>query len=258
MLEQETMRSPIAVATPPKIPKVYKALFDQAEQERLLIGDLEIKLYRWPGERTVLCLHGSNGNSAQFGKLISKLTEAGHGVIAVDIPSHDARGRFLPSNNIGRGLIALQHEYGAIYATVAHSMACSWALWALKNGLHAQRVVCLSPSATQKYTFERFLTHQASQGVFMSELEGEVSASFGASWQEEYSTINLCQFLTLDALIYHDRDDQVIEFEQGGERLARCWKGALFRATTGQGHVGVFRSDVILDEIKDFITYIPQ
>ena len=71
--------------------------------------------------------------------------------------------------------------------------------------------------------------------------------------------INLCEFLTLDALIFcRDGDDQVIEFEQGGERLARCWKGALFRATTGQGHVGVFRSDVILDEIKDFITYIPQ
>ena len=67
MFEQETMHSPIAVATPPKIPKVYKALFDQAEQDRLLVGDLAIKLYRWPGERTVLCLHGSNGNSAQFG-----------------------------------------------------------------------------------------------------------------------------------------------------------------------------------------------
>lgn len=247
------MHSPIAVVTAPKIPKAYKSLFEKAEQDRLLVGDLEVRLYRWPGKRTVLCLHGSNGNSAQFGKLISKLTEVGHGVIAVDIPSHDAQGRFIPSNNIGFSLLALQKKYGEIYAVVAHSMACSWALWAMKNGLHVQRVVCLSPAATQEYVFKRFLALQADRGVCMDDLEQEISSSFGSSWREEYSTVNLCQFLTLDALIYHDRDDPVIEFEQGGEQLAERWGGALFRATNGQGHSGFFRSETIMEEVKSFI-----
>lgn len=247
------MDSAIAVVNPPKIPKTYKALFERATTGSLVEGDLEIKYYQWPGARTTLCLHGSNGNSAQFGKLISRLVSRGQGVVAVDIPSHDARGRFIPSNNIGHGLIALEKKCGEFHAAVAHSMACSWALWALKNGMHSRKVVCLSPAATQDYVFERFIALQTSSGISISELEEEISRSFGASWREKYSTINLCKSLLVDALIYHDLDDQVIEFEQGGKPLAQQWSGAVLRETIGLGHVGAFRNEKVMDEIALFV-----
>nr|WP_245362766.1 alpha/beta hydrolase [Pseudomonas sp. BP8] len=215
---------------------------------------MQVRSHVWPGRSPVLCVHGSNGSAAQFGGLIERLLEAGRGVLAVDIPSHDPQGRFIPSRFIWRALVEMQ-RYAEPSAVVAHSMACSWAMRALTGGLAAQRLVCLSPAATQEYVFQRFLQLQQAQGLTMEGLAQEISQVFGATWREDFSPIELCKALSLPTLIHHDEDDPVIEIEAGGKALHHAWIQSQYVQTRGLGHSGIFRNTPMIERLVRYLEH---
>jgi len=235
-----------------RVPRAYHAVFAQARCESFEWGDLEVRCHHWQGSAPVLCVHGSNGNAAQFGALIEGLLAAGRGVLAVDIPSHNPRGRFIPSTFIWEALVQTQ-RYAEPAAVVAHSMACSWAMRALNEGLAAKRLICLSPAATQDYVFQRFLELQQAQGLTMDALAAEIDEAFGLTWRLAYSPIELCKTLSLPTLIHHDEEDPIIEIEAGARALRGVWPNAQYIETRGLGHSGVFRNAWLIERLIDFI-----
>ncbi|MFV3405958.1 alpha/beta hydrolase [Pseudomonas sp. NY15463] len=246
--------STLAIARPEplRVPRSYQATFAKARCESFEWGDLEVRCHHWEGSAPVLCVHGSNGNAAQFGTLIDGLLAAGRGVLAVDIPSHDPQGRFIPSTFIWEALLQTR-RYAQPAAVVAHSMACSWVMRALNAGLGAQRLVCLSPAATQEYVFQRFLQMQQAQGLTMGDLAAAIDQAFGPEWRQAYSPIELCKTLSLPTLIHHDEADPVIEIEAGARALRGVWAGAQFIETRGLGHSGVFRNTALIERVIEFI-----
>ncbi|MBA1189461.1 alpha/beta hydrolase [Pseudomonas entomophila] len=238
--------------SPMRVPRAYASLFEQAETDHFVVGDLEVRTHVWTGPASVLCVHGANGSSTQFGALIERLRDAGRGVMAVDIPSHDPNGRFIPSRHIWQALVDVQ-RYAVPAAVVAHSMACGWAMKALVAGLPAQQLVCLSPAATQDYVFKRFLELQQVQGLTLDALAQDIDEAFGSTWRQAYSPIELCKTLTLPVLIHHDEDDPVIEWEAGGKVLHDAWPCSRYVQTQGLGHAGIFRNQPMLECLMAFL-----
>lgn len=237
---------------PMRVPRAYASLFDQATTDRFVVGDLEVRTQVWQGPAPVLCVHGANGSATQFGALIERLRDAGRGVMALDIPSHDPNGRFIPSRYIWEALVGMQ-RYATPAAVVAHSMACGWVMKALSAGLPARQLVCLSPAATQDYVFKRFLELQQAQGLTFDDLAEEIDQAFGSTWRQAYSPIELCKTLTLSALIHHDEDDPVIELDAGGKVLHAAWPTSRYIQTQGLGHAGVFRNRPLLECLVAFL-----
>ncbi|QXI32369.1 alpha/beta hydrolase [Pseudomonas promysalinigenes] len=244
----------IARLGPLRVPRIYQATFAQASCESFEWGDLEVRCHHWEGSAPVLCVHGSNGNAAQFGALIKGLLAAGRGVLAVDIPSHDPHGRFIPSVFIWEALLQTR-RYAEPAAVVAHSMACSWVMRALNAGLGAKRFICLSPAATQEYVFQRFQQLQQDQGVALDELASAIDQAFGAGWRQAYSPIELCKSMTLPTLIHHDVDDPIIEIEAGARGLRYVWPQAQYIETQGLGHSGALRNAGVIERLIEFIQH---
>ncbi|MFK3724993.1 alpha/beta hydrolase [Pseudomonas monteilii] len=238
--------------SPMRVPRAYASLFEQAVTDSFVVGDLEVRTHVWAGPASVLCVHGANGSATQFGALIERLRDAGRGVMAVDIPSHDPNGRFIPSRFIWEALMGMQ-RYATPAAVVAHSMACGWVMKALSAGLPAQQLVCLSPAATQDYVFKRFLELQQAQGLTLDDLAQEIDQAFGGTWRQAYSPIELCKVLTLPVLIHHDEDDPVIEWHAGGKVLHDAWPTSRYVQTQGLGHAGVFRNIPLLESLVAFL-----
>ena len=61
----------------------------KAKTENYLFGQFNIKKYRWgKSDKKVLCVHGWEGQGANFGGIINTLIEEGYEIITFDGPSH--------------------------------------------------------------------------------------------------------------------------------------------------------------------------
>jgi pimeloyl-ACP methyl ester carboxylesterase len=210
--------------------------------------------YRWGSSGpTVLMMHGWQGRPTQFARFIEPLLASGRQVIALEAPAHGrSPGEEAHPVAFAEALLEAASEIRGLESVVGHSMGGSAAMIAVHRGLPVQRAVAIgSPSAMQT-VLQRFantvaLPHGAQRRFF--EL---VDKTVGVP-ASELDVARLGSELDIPGLVVHDRDDDMVPFEDG-RAIAEHWRHARFIETSGLGHRQVLADPDVVHAVVSFLT----
>src|SRR5882724_9402402 len=92
----------------------------------------ELAVWDWGDGRTVLLVHGWNGNGAQLSGFVAPLLRAGYYVAAPDLPAHgDSAGTRTNVRAMADALLRLGRRVGPVHAVIAHSLGAAASVIAL-------------------------------------------------------------------------------------------------------------------------------
>ena len=135
---------PIKFKTPPREAEFYK----KTEQEKIRTRstDKEIMLYRIPnGGHKLLFVHGWNGRSSQFYRIIELLSDEGYDITAIDLPGHGRSTRSTTTLPEITDLISeVTKSRGPFHGIVCHSFGGVAALNAVRLGASFEKLVLIS------------------------------------------------------------------------------------------------------------------
>lgn len=202
----------------------------------------------------VLLSHGWGSHAAFWDPLAAALAEAGHEVVAFDMPAHgSAAGRRTTVFDMADALGAVGRATGPFAAVVGHSAGGAAAALALRDGLEAERAVLIAvPALPATFMFPLAralgLRHERALAA-LAAMEGEVGLDpFDAD------TVAAARELSIPGLVIHDRDDRRARWEEGRE-VARAWRrstGARLVTTLGLGHYRLARDSRVIAEVVAF------
>ncbi len=189
----------------------------------------------WGEGEPVLLIHGWGGQAGQLTPFVEPLLAAGLRPIAIDVPGHGSADRGESSIfHFASAIDAVGDLFGPSAGVVAHSFGAAASTLALSRGARTARVVFIAPPASFD-TFVGRMRHALgfSSGVerrFRELAEERLSIRF-----ELFEPLYFAPRIDVPLLILHDPADDEVPFE-GGEELARHWRGARLEALSGLGH----------------------
>ena len=224
-----------------------------AEQTTLPVEGIPVAVYRWGAGPVIVFVHGWSGRATQVAAFVEPLTAAGYCVIAFDAPGHGRTpGSRTSILEFAAALQAIEASYGPLHAAIAHSFGGMALAYALRQGVHAGRVVCIGTPARLEFLVERFADMLALPDPVLIDLRRRLEKRFAANVWELMSTDRNVRRLTMPALIVHDRDDREVPWRQG-KMIADAWPGAQWLATRRLGHRRILRDTATVKAIVDFL-----
>ena len=211
----------------------------------------ELAVWDWGDGRTVLLVHGWNGNAAQLSGFVSPLLRSGYYVAAPDLPAHGASGgRQTHVRDLAAALLRLGRRVGPVHAVIAHSFGAAAAVIALSEGLGAERAVLIAPPVDLP-RYARLFCRTAglstpSEDAFLRRIDTALGG------RERYDLLGMAARLSARALLLHDPADREVPFEDA-QALARAWPGARLDALPGAGHTRALRHPDVISRAVAFI-----
>lgn len=224
-----------------------------AEQKEFQEKEHRIQYFHWKGKKeTVLLVHGWNGHTGNFARIVPALLEEGYNVIGIDLPGHGfSSGRY--SNivlsakmvrrliqDIGNPNYIITHSFGGAVATVAQEL-----------GVSASKLVYIAPPLRLEILRESFnryyqLTEEESEAM-REVLERKVKQPLSSLDLEKAGPK-----FDNSLLVIHDEDDLEIPFAMGFA-VSKAWKNSKLVQTKGLGHKMILRTESVKDEIIGFL-----
>ena len=226
----------------------------EAQRETLMVEDLPVAVYTLGEGPVVLFVHGWSGRGSQVAAFARPLVAAGYRVMAVDAPGHgDTPGDRTNILECTAVLHAFARNYGDVYAAITHSFGGMVLAYAMSNGMHIDRVVCISAPAHVDYLLDGFAQTLAIPDKVIEDVQRRMDERFDEGFWETISTVVNVRDLDVPALVIHDRDDHNVPWQQG-KIIANAWPGARFMQTTGLGHGRILRDAGVVKAAVDFIS----
>ena len=212
----------------------------------------ELAAWEWGQGPTVVLVHGWGSRAGRFSAMAPVLAQSGFRVVAYDGPAHGrSTGRLASLPEFARALGAVGRSVGSVYGLVGHSLGGAAATLALRDGLHAERIVLLAAPADVIRFSTAFADHLRLPPQTRVALRRNLEARLKARWDELHLP-TIVRSLGASALLVHDRDDEDVPFSQA-EELARAWPGARLVPTTGLGHRAILRDPVVVRRAVAFL-----
>lgn len=224
-----------------------------AEQKEFKEKEHRIQYFQWKGEKeTVLLVHGWNGHTGNFSRIIPALLEEGYNVIGIDLPGHGfSSGRYsniVLSAKIVRRLVKdvgnpdyiITHSFGGAVATVAQEL-----------GVVASKLVYIAPPLRLEILRKSFseyfkFTEEESESMRLI-LERKVKQPLSSLDLEKAGPK-----FNNSLLVIHDEDDLEIPFAMG-LAVSKAWRKSKLVPTKGLGHKMILRTESVKDEIINFL-----
>lgn len=231
-----------------------------AQQRTFAFKSHTIQLYEWPGgPRSVLLIHGWEGQAGNFADLIEQLRAAKYTIYAFDAPSHGLSSRGPTSLFEFGELVEVLLEKFPTQCLVSHSFGGVPTTYALAQApeLSIERYVLLT-------TPDRFLDRVdfISQQVGITEnvkqqliqrMEVEIRQRSMAEHAADLNVSRFVKAIQLDGvLILHDKDDRVISIEQS-RNVQRHWRNCQLEEVEGTGHFRILRTPSVIQRVVEFL-----
>ncbi|PJZ46807.1 alpha/beta hydrolase [Leptospira brenneri] len=224
-----------------------------AEQKEFQENEHHIQYFHWQGKgETVLLVHGWNGHTGNFSRIIPSLLEEGYNVVGIDLPGHGfSSGKYSNivlsakmvrrlTQIIGNPDYIITHSFGGAVATVAQEL-----------GVSANKLVYIAPplrlEILRKSFSEYYQLTEEEQDSMRSVLERKV--------KQPLSSLDLSTAgpkFNNSLLVIHDEDDLEIPFSMG-LTVSKAWKKSKLIKTKGLGHKMILRTESVKDEIIGFL-----
>ena len=223
-----------------------------AERHILKYKNFDVKVATWGEGSPILFMHGWEGRGLSFMHFIGSLVQAGYKVILMDAPGHGlSTGKDVDLTDFIGTIDAVFHKMGPIYGIVAHSFGGLATLLALKNGHSIKRVVILSSPSSPKTVLQGFgnifnLSEDILERI-KSNIEKRTGQPITAFFPDQFSAS-----LTAPTLIIHDKEDQVIAYQEA-VKLDQILPSAQLESTSGLGHQRILRNQQVITQISSFL-----
>jgi pimeloyl-ACP methyl ester carboxylesterase len=239
-----------------------------ADWHTLHFNDMPVQCYQWQGDasKTVVLVHGWESNAARWYPLVKLLKKENYNIIAFDAPAHGGSGSvFFDALLFARMLNVVVQHYRPQYL-VGHSVgAYAISYWVgfffRKNAdVEAEN----TPLSTKPEKFVFMASPSDIGKVFNKFLDfikanARVSTAFYAHY-EQYAQQKIADItaeknlkdLTINALVIHDKDDEVIEFTEGG-LIHAALPHSKWVVTEKLGHR--LRDGQVYQQVVDFLSH---
>ena len=237
--------------------KVSSPLLEQAQISDLLMGSYMLKIYEWgSGDKTILLVHGWESRGTALRHFVPALLEKGYRVVAFDGPAHgDSSGKRVDVRTFSGAIKALTERYENVEGIIAHSFGGIASFYALSNlipGFELKKMVLIGVPSQFDYPIQNALrTMNAPPKVrhyFYEIFEKDLKVPLkGSSVAANKDKINVAA-----ALIVHDRQDEIVGFDQA-EMTVQNWDKAELQETDGFGHFRLMKSPQVVERVVEFI-----
>ncbi len=214
--------------------------------------------WSWGDGAPVYLVHGWGGSAGQLRAFVEPLVQAGYRVVAFDGPSH---GQSQPGPSGPRSSTILEFAealrtvvgvHGPAHAVVAHSLGCSAAAIALRDGLAATRAVFVAPFVdVTPYTHE-FARRLGFGERIRARMVRRLEHRFGVPMSYFDLTLMARQMTPPPVLVVHDRDDRETRWPDSSD-LSRAWPDARLLTTSGLGHRRILSDPGVVAEVVRFV-----
>jgi len=123
---------------------------------------------------------------------------------------------------------------------------------ALKEGLPANRVVCISTPSSLQWLLKRFAHILAIPKATLTRLNQMIVRDFSDDIWDRVSLLSATRELSTPALIIHDDLDIDVGWREG-VAIADSWQGARFMKTSGLGHRRILRDPGVVGAVVSFM-----
>jgi pimeloyl-ACP methyl ester carboxylesterase len=201
----------------------------------------------WGDGPAVYLVHGWGGCRAHLGVFVKPLLEAGHRVIAFDLPSHnesepgDLKAGRTTIVECAKAVEAFVRAHGPARAIVAHSLGAKAVALAAAHGAPVERLVFLAPMGDFSWYLDVFADRHGFGPRIRRGLHRRLDRRLGVPL---YDTDILRVAVTVDdappLLVVHDPDDPDSPYAMS-EKIVDVWPGAGLVTTRGLGRLAHYR-----------------
>ena len=253
---QLASRLAIQVFSKPRKGKVTtnaNLFLDTAKKSTLYYNDFNIQIYQWKGPKeTILLVHGWESNSSRWRNEIKKLIKEGYDIIALDAPAHGGSGSNFFNAILYSEFINVVSQKFKPTIFVGHSVGAMSIIFFLhkKNYSDAKKIVLLGAPSTFAAIIERYKKIMGFRNKIDKGIDRYIKLTFGHP-PSYYSTANFIKNIDCRGLIFHDKRDPVIPYDDALE-IDLQFKNAKLISTEGLGHS--LKGKYIYDEIIKFLS----
>ena len=200
----------------------------------------------WGEGPTVYLVHGWGGRRPHLGMFVKPLVEAGHRVVAFDLPSHNESesGALKPGRTTivecGKAVAAVIHEHGPARAVVAHSLGAKAAVLAAGRGARIERFVFLAPMGDFSLYLDLFADRHGFGPRVRERLRRRLDQRLGVPLFDTDIPRAAAATGYPPLLLVHDPDD-LDSLHETSEEIAASWPGARLLTTKGLGRLAHYR-----------------
>jgi len=230
-------------------------IIQSARDETLSFKEFSIKTYHWPGPgKTILLIHGWEGQAGNFSDLVKRLIEKGYNTYAFDAPSHGFSSTGKTSLFEFTELVGILINKYRAKNLVSHSFGGVATTYALYNNPELVIDTYVLLTTPDKFS-ERINDVSRQVGItdtvkqrLIERLENETKLKvFDLNVSDFVKRINVEK-----SLIIHDKNDKVLPIEQS-KNVHKNWINSNFLEIEGTGHFRILRTETVLDKVLDFI-----
>lgn len=229
---------------------------DKSEKEMIRFNEFDIQLYTWKGgEKSVLLIHGWEGQAGNFSDLVEELIANNYTVYAFDGPSHGFSSRGSTSLFEFTELVGLLIRKFEVNNLVSHSfggVATTYALSVNKDITIDKYLLLTTPDKFSERIDDVSIKIGISDKVkkkLISRLEKET--------KQDVSKLNVSEFVksvdVKSALIIHDKNDKVLPIEQS-QNVNDHWENCTLDEIEGTGHFRILLTKFVLEKAIDFLS----
>ncbi|WP_422106513.1 alpha/beta fold hydrolase [Winogradskyella sp.] len=244
--------------TNPQVRKLREnelSTLNTADQSILKFKGFDIQLYIWiGGAKSILLIHGWEGQAGNFSDLIKVLIERDYTVYAFDGPSHGFSSKGKTSLFEFTELVGLLIKKYKVKNLVSHSfggVATTYALYQNPEIAIDKYVLLTTPD---KF-IERIDDVCHMVGIndnikkrLVERLENETGLSvLNLNVSDFVKSIHVNQ-----ALIIHDKDDKVIPIQRS-RNVHKNWSASMFMQIDGTGHFRILRTPSVINDTIQFL-----
>ncbi len=244
--------------TNPQIRKLREnelATLDKAHKEKFDFKGFKIQLYTWTGgDKTVLLIHGWEGQAGNFSDLIDLLLANNYTVYAFDGPSHGFSTKGSTSLFEFTELVGLLIKKFQVKSLVSHSFGGVATTYALYNNqdIEIDKYVLLT---TPDRFSERIDDVSHAVGITLK-VKQRLIAQLEQETGLRTDTLNVSDFVkqikVKHAIIFHDKNDKVIPIERS-KNVFKNWTNCEFKEVEGTGHFRILRTVEVLEQAVRFL-----
>ncbi|MED5303676.1 MAG: alpha/beta hydrolase [Candidatus Thermoplasmatota archaeon] len=244
---------PIKFKTPSREAEFYK----KTEQEKIQAKSTnkEIMLYRIPNDgKKLLFVHGWNGRSSQFFRIIELLSDDGYDITAFDLPGHGRSTRSATNLPEITDLISeITKSRGPYHAIVCHSFGGVAALNAVRLGATFEKLVLISPGVYEiKPMFKTFVGLFGLDEEYYADRLFDLAESLYGSSPGEFGLDRFSKQIGIDTLIVHCEDDKEA-LKEIAIALHGDMKNSVLYMTDGLGHRRILRDQKVAEKVMNFL-----
>ena len=214
-----------------------------------------VAAYSWgDGERPVLLVHGWGARASRFADLVTALVAAGHSPVAYDAWGHGATPgpvRTIPEHRVV--IDELERRHGPFEGVVAHSFGVPIALYAVRHGLAADRVVALSGMGDFGYLVDTFCAQLGLRPPIDRELRRAIERAYFDGDTGIWERFSARPMPGREVLVFHDAGDRVVDRAQADLLVAALTDGVHLVETVGLGHGRILRDPEVVAATVAFV-----